>query len=565
MPAEIRLPDVGDFSDVEVIEVHVGVGDRIAKEDPIITLETDKASMDVPAPQAGTIAAMQVKVGDKISKGDVLALLADSDEPAAAPMQGGAVAAEPHPGNAAGVVPAPSSAPPPVPAPVQAPAAEAAPSADPAAELTVEVPDIGGFEDVAVIDVASAAGDQVAAEDSLITLESDKASMDVPSPLAGKIVRMLVKAGDKVSQGSPIAVIQPAAGAAAPAAPAQLASPPASQPAEEQSVPASHYDELAHPASSDGELPMPGHELREGKPHASPAVRKLAREFGANLAEIKASGPKGRILKEDVQAHIKARLETARGGGLGNFGYQLPEADAVDFAEFGPVEEEKLSRIRQISGPVLHRNWLTVPHVTQFDEADVTELEKFRKEHVAEARENAFRLSALAFLVQACTVALRKHPRFNCSLSPDGASVILKRYCNIGIAVNTAAGLLVPVIRDADTKTVMQIAEDMAALSARAREGKLGPREMRGGTFTISSLGGIGGTHFTPIVNYPEVAILGVGRTQTKPVHDGQAFVPRLMMPLALSYDHRVVDGAEGATFITFLSSLLSDIRNVLL
>ena len=293
-------------------------------------------------------------------------------------------------------------------------------------------------------------------------------------------------------------------------------------------------------------------------------MRKIAREFGADLASIAGSGPKGRILKQDVQNYIKQRLRGGGGSGLG-FGYELPEPAAPDFSAYGPVAVEKLSRIKRISGPALHRNWLTVPHVTQFDEADVTELEKFRKEHGAEAKKRGFGLSPLAFLVKACSVALRAHPRLNCSLAADGGSVIMKSYWHIGIAVDTPGGLVVPVIRDVDSKTVMQIAEEMATVSAKAREGRLSPEAMRGGTFTVSSLGGIGGGHFTPIVNHPEVAILGVGRSRIRPVHEDGQFVPRLMMPLAVSYDHRVIDGAEGARFIVHLSELLGDIRNVLL
>ena len=535
MAFEIRLPDLGDFKDVEIIEIHAALGEKIEKEAALITIESDKASMEVPSPAAGTIAKLPVKVGDRINEGDLLALLEETSEAAAPEKEATQPAAsKPDQQTQTG----------------RKKEAAGRPADAPEKETTVKVPDIGDFQQVEVIEVAAASGDTVAINDTLITMESDKASMDLPSPVAGTIVRMLVAAGDKVAAGTDIAVISTAALATSQPSPA----------AAEKEKPQTQPQPAAPRAAATVPAAAPG----SGKPHASPAVRKIAREFGADLASIAGSGPKGRILKQDVQNHIKQRLRSG-GSGLG-FGYGIPEPAAIDFAAYGPVTVEKLSRIKRISGPALHRNWLTMPHVTQFDEADITELEEFRREHSAEARQRGFKmLPLLAFLFKACSVALRTHPRLNCSLSSDGGSVIMKNYWHIGMAVDTPGGLVVPVIRDVDSKTVMQIAEEMSATAGKAREGKLSPEAMRGGTFTVSSLGGIGGGHFTPIVNHPEVAILGVGRSQIKPVHDGEQFVPRLILPLALSYDHRVVDGAEGARFIVHLSSLLGDIRNVLL
>ncbi len=425
----------------------------------------------------------------------------------------------------------------------------------------VAVPDIGDFKDVEVIEVLVAAGDQVAAEQGLITLETDKATMDVPSTAAGKLRELLVKVGAKVSQGDAIAVIEVAEGAAPAAAPAAAA--PASAPA-----PAAPAQATAAPAAAPRTSPGPAAPPGGGEAvYATPAVRKIAREFGVDLSQVGGSGGKGRILKEDIQEYVKKQLSGgAGGGGLGlDLGYKLPAAAAADFAAQGPVETVELSRIKQISGPFLHRNWLSIPHVTQFADADVTDMEKFRKDHAPDAKARGFSLSPLAFMVKAVCVALQHYPELNSSLNPDGKSITVKKYYHIGIAVDTPGGLVVPVLRDVNGKTIMQLAEEMGAISLKAREGKLGPKEMQGGTFTISSLGGIGGTHFTPIINAPEVAILGVGRSRLQPVWNGSAFEPRLVMPVALSYDHRVIDGALGARFITDLTDMLGDIRNIVL
>ena len=446
----------------------------------------------------------------------------------------------------------------------------------------VLVPDIGDFKDVPVIEVLIKPGDKVKPEDSLITLESDKATMEVPAPFGGTIKEMKVKVGDSVSEGTAILTIEAddeAAGAAKktsdqpaqqapaptgtasapaqPAAPAAAASAPAAPPAAPQAAPA--------PAAA------PGGKVDErafAAAHASPGVRRFARELGVDLGQVKGSGPKGRILKEDVQSFVKGVIAggapAAASGGAG-LALGLPAWPVVDFAKFGPVETQPLSRIKKISGPYLHRNWVHMPHVTQNDEADVTELEAFRKSMAKEAERAQVKLTPLVFIMKAVVAALQKHPEFNSSLAPAGDALILKRYYHIGVAVDTPGGLVVPVVRDVDQKGVMQLAAELGTLSAKARDGKLGPSDMQGGTFSISSLGGIGGGHFTPIINAPEVAILGVSRSVTKPVWDGKAFQPRLMMPLSLSYDHRVVDGAEGARFITYLTGVLSDLRRVLL
>ena len=545
---EIRVPDIGDFADVEIIDILVKEGDPIDKEQGLITLETDKASMDVPSTSAGKVKEMLVKVGDKVSEGDLIAKI-ESDEVGAT--------TEPSP------APAGAQEEPPVEGQKEAAAdkpAEIAAQGAATRDLTVSVPDIGDFSEVEIIEVHAAPGDDIAKEQGLITLESDKASMDVPSSSAGKVKEMLVKVGDKVSEGDSIAVLEVKEGEQATTPPEQPAK-KAREP-EIQKAPASP----SQPQAPKKAAQSPPEHIEPGKkPHASPAVRKIAREYGVDLAKVTGSGNHGRILKEDIQSFVRQQLESGGGQGLGlDIGYELPEPEK-DHTKHGAIESAPLSRIQQLSGPALHRNWLTVPHVTQFDDADVTELESFRKAHVDQAKAKGFSLSPLAFVTKAVSVALLHFPAFNSSIENDGKSIAVKKYINIGIAVDTVGGLVVPVLRDIPSKTVMEIAEEMAAISAKAREGKLGPKDMQGGTFTISSLGGIGGSYFTPIINMPEVAILGVGRSRQQPVWNGKEFVPRLMMPLALSYDHRVIDGAKGARFISHLSELLSDIRNIVL
>jgi len=434
----------------------------------------------------------------------------------------------------------------------------------------VLVPDIGDFKNIPVIEVLVKPGDSVKAEDSLITLESDKATMEVPAPFAGVVKELKIKPGDKVSEGAAILSLEisdgaaaPAAGAApTPAAPQKPAAAPAPTPVMQAPAPTA-----APAAAPQAAAPAAINEEGFSLAHASPSVRRFARELGVDLGRVKGSGPKERILKEDIAGFVKTALAQpsgASGGGAG-LSLGLPAWPQVDFAKFGPVENQPLSRIKKISGPFLHRNWVSIPHVTQNDEADITELEAFRKGMADEAQKQGVKLTPLAFIMKAVVAALKAHPEFNSSLAPAGDALILKHYYHIGVAVDTPGGLVVPVVRNVDQKGVLQLAKELAEISAKARDGKLGPADMQGGTFSISSLGGIGGTHFTPIINAPEVAILGVSKSSMKPLWKDGQFVPRLMMPLSLSYDHRVVDGAQGARFITNLTAVLSDIRRVLL
>ena len=429
----------------------------------------------------------------------------------------------------------------------------------------VLVPDIGDFKEVEVIEILVKPGDSIAAEQSVITLESDKATMEIPAPGAGVVETIRVKVGDKVSQGMPILTMKASGAAApAPAAPAAPAPAPAApQPQAAPAVPA------AAPAAQGRPVPREGRDEVVAKAHASPSIRKYARELGVDLQKVAGTGPKGRILQSDVQAFVKgvmtggkAAPAEAKGGGLP---FNLPAMPDVDFAKFGPVESKPLSRIKKLSGANLHRNWVSIPHVTQFDEADITDLESFRKQNSAVAEKQGFKLTMLAFLVKACVTALKQFPEFNASLDKSGENLVVKKYFHIGVAVDTPDGLVVPVIRDADRKGVFDLAKELADISKLARDKKLKPGDMQGGTFSISSLGGIGGTSFTPIINAPEVAILGVSRSVQRPVWDGKAFVPRLMLPLSLSYDHRVIDGAAGARFTSYLATVLSDIRRTLL
>ncbi|MCW5623159.1 MAG: dihydrolipoyllysine-residue acetyltransferase [Burkholderiales bacterium] len=442
----------------------------------------------------------------------------------------------------------------------------------------VFVPDIGDFKDVPVIEILVKAGDTVKAEDSLLTLESDKATLEVPAPFAGVVKDLKVKVGDKVSQGVAILTLEAADGdTAAPAAkaeekaPAKAAekAPEPAAPAPAAAAPAPAPAPAAAPAAQAAPAAGPVDEAGFASAHASPSVRRFARELGVDLGKVKGSGPKARVLKEDIQSFVKAAIAgasaaPAAGGGAG-LGFGLPAWPVVDFSKFGPVETQPLSRIQKLSGPFLHRNWLHIPHITQQDEVDITQLEAFRKQLSDEHKASGLRVTLLAFLMKAAIPALKAFPAFNSSLAPTNDAVILKKYYHIGVAVDTPGGLVVPVIRDVDQKGVLQIAKELGEVSVKARDGKLGPNDMQGGTFSISSLGGIGGTHFTPIINAPEVAILGVSRSAMKPVWNGKEFVPRLILPLSLSYDHRVIDGAQGARFITQLNNTLADIRRVLL
>ena len=426
--------------------------------------------------------------------------------------------------------------------------------------IEVKVPDIGDFKNIPVIEILVKPGDTVRAEDPLVTLESDKATMEVPSPVAGTVREIRIKVGDKVSEGALVLMLEASGDALAvsKAAPAPAVAAP--QPVKAPPAPAAKPAPVAAPVAASVD------EAAFGKAHASPSVRRIARELGVDLSRVKGSGPKDRVVKEDVQAYVKTELALPRGGeGGGGLGFNLPPMQPVDFSKFGPVTTQPLSRIKKLSGGFLHRNWVSIPHVTQHDEADITELEAFRKTQSEEAKKSGIKFTMLGFLMKAAVVALKQFPEFNASLSPDGESLVLKDYFHIGVAVDTPAGLVVPVIRDVDKKGLLEIARELGDLSVRMRNGKISPADLQGGCFSISSLGGIGGTFFTPIINAPEVAILGVGKAVMKPVWNGKEFVPRLMLPLSLSYDHRVIDGALGARFSTYLTTVLSDIRRLVL
>lgn len=549
---EVLVPDIGDFKDVDVIEVLVAKGDQINADDPLITLESDKATMDVPSPHAGVIKDLKIKVGDKVSQGApilTLELTEGADESApATPQSPPSATAEP-----------PASPPAEAPAPA-ATAVNERSTADTGEVAEVRVPDIGDFNDVDVIGVMVAPGDQVKAEDPLITLESDKATMDVPTPFAGVVRELKVKTGDKVSQGSLILTLQPSE-VSVPAVPAAEPAQPAAAPsAARQAVPEPTRPSPSPTAAVAAEID----ENAFRKAHASPTVRRFARELGVDLGRVSGTGPKGRILKEDVQGYVKGALAQP-GAGVAVAGLALPEMPAIDFSKFGETELQPLSRIKRISGPHLHRSWVGIPHVTQHDEADITELEQFRQQLKEEAQRRNVRVTLIAFLMKASVAALREFPQFNASLDAKGENLILKKYYHIGIAVDTPDGLVVPVIRDVDRKGIFDLAAELGSVSNKARDKKLTPTDLQGGCFSISSLGGIGGTAFTPIVNAPEVAILGVSRARMQPVYRGDAFVPRLILPLSLSYDHRVIDGAQAARFTTYLGQILEDVRRLLL
>ncbi|MCS3433114.1 pyruvate dehydrogenase complex dihydrolipoyllysine-residue acetyltransferase [Klebsiella sp. BIGb0407] len=521
---EVTVPDIGG-DEVEVTEIMVKVGDKVAAEQSLLTVEGDKASMEVPAPFAGTVKEIKIAAGDKVSTGSLIMVFE---------VEGAAPAA----------------------APASAPAAAAAAPAAATGAKDVNVPDIGGDE-VEVTEIMVKVGDKVAAEQSLITVEGDKASMEVPAPFAGTVKEIKIAAGDKVSTGSLIMVfeVEGAAPAAAPAPTADAPAPAAAKPA----APAAKAEGKSEFAENDAYV------------HATPLIRRLAREFGVNLAKVKGTGRKGRILREDVQAYVKdavkraeaAPAAAAAGGGLPGM---LPWPK-VDFSKFGEVEEVELGRIQKISGANLSRNWVMIPHVTHFDKTDITDLEAFRKQQNVEAEKRKLdvKITPVVFIMKAVAAALEQLPRFNSSLSADAQTLTLKKYINIGVAVDTPNGLVVPVFKDVNKKGIIELSRELIEVSKKARAGKLTAGDMQGGCFTISSLGGIGTTHFAPIVNAPEVAILGVSKSAMEPVWNGKEFVPRLMMPISLSFDHRVIDGADGARFITIINNTLSDIRRLVM
>ena len=543
---EVKVPDIGDYDAVPVIEIHVKVGDTIAVEDALVTLESDKATMDVPSSAAGVVKEIRVAMGDKIAEGTVVVVLEAAGESAAAPAAAAPVAA----------------------APVVAAAAAPAPAAASAGGLVeVKVPDIGDYDAVPVIEIHVKVGDTIAIEDALVTLESDKATMDVPSSAAGVVKEVRVAMGDKIAEGTVVVVLETAAGSApAPAAaPASAAAPAAAAPAFVQTEP----PVVLAPAAISAATPAVA---ASTKAHASPSVRKFARELGVEIGLVKGTGANGRITPDDVRGFIKSVMSgqvalaggaaAAPAGGSG-VGLDLLPWPKVDFAKFGEVDSQPMSRIKKISGANLARNWVMIPHVTVNEDADVTELEQFRVQMNKEYEKKGVKFSMLAFIIKASVFALKKFPEFNSSI--DGDNLVLKKYYNIGFAADTPNGLMVPVIKDADKKGIEQITIEMGELAKQAREGKLKPADMSGGCFTISSLGGIGGTSFTPIINAPEVAILGVMKSAMKPVWDGKEFQPRLNCPLCLSFDHRVIDGAAAARFNAYLASLLADFRRVLM
>ncbi|WP_227367574.1 dihydrolipoyllysine-residue acetyltransferase [Halomonas sp. M20] len=568
---EVKVPDIGDSTDVEIIEIAVSEGDDVSEEDSLITLESDKASMDVPSPYSGKLVSLAVKEGDKVSEGDVIGTMEIAGEGDEGDDDQDDAEEE-----------------------TQQPSAE---SGDDASEeedddtdsedddsgsgeperKEIRVPDISGSENVPIIEMAVAEGDEVDKEDPLITLESDKASMDVPSPYKGKLVELSVKEGDTVSEGDLIGYIEVASEGKKDKPKKDKSKQDRSKKAEqsEKQSAKSEKSEEQKQAQKSEDTPKQSQAAdqkpRDGKlVHAGPAARMLARELGVDLARVKPSGPKERVLKEDIQDFVKQAMKGqgeagASGAAAPTGGSGIPQVPAVDFSQFGEVEEQPMGRLLKLGADNLHRSWLNVPHVTQFDKADITELEAFRKSMKAEAEAQGAKLTPLPFLIKACAFALRQYPQFNVSLHPDGDKIVQKKYVHIAVAVDTPNGLMVPVIRDADKKSLIDLAKESVELAKKAQSKKLKREEMQGACFTISSLGSIGGTAFTPIVNTPEVAILGVSKSQMEPVWNGQEFAPRLMMPLCLSYDHRAVNGADAARFTALLGQLLSDIRRLLL
>ncbi|HAT1726054.1 TPA: dihydrolipoyllysine-residue acetyltransferase [Legionella pneumophila] len=540
--SEIKIPDIGGANQVDVIEILVKEGDQIEVDTPLITLESEKASMDIPSPISGTVTQILVKVGDKVSEGDLIVkaksdtttnISSSQEQKAESEKQNSQTRAEEQSVDTKATASTPGSK-----------------------DIEISIPDIGGANDVDVIDILVKPGMEVEKDQALITLEGDKATMDIPSPYAGKVIEMKIKLGDKVSQGTPILTLKASAKSETPEIEKSQIKNISEQSIKEIEKP---YEELKSEPISINNL-----EIAESKSiiiSAGPAVRRLAREFGVDLSLVQGSGRKSRVTKEDLQNYIKVRLNEKTTSG----GFSLPSNPAIDFSKFGSIETKPLNKIKKLTGANVHRSWITIPHVTQFDEADITDLEAFRKSESESTKNQDYKLTLLAFVCSVVCKALHAYPQFNASLDASGENLIYKKYYNIGIAVDTPNGLVVPVIKNVDKLSVIDIAKEMSRLSTKAREKGLTPIDMSGGCFTISSLGGIGGTAFTPIVNSPEVAILGLSRSVIKPIYDNNEFKPRLMLPISLSYDHRVIDGAEAARFTRFLCDCLGDIRRVLL
>ena len=538
---DIIVPDLGDFESVEVIEILVAAGDSVERETGLMTVETDKAAMDIPSPENGVIESISIAVGDTVSTGDVIGKLSIE--------VGDTVVIAPallHEATGDTTV-------------LSMPAKPEGEVQKSGGVQTLAVPDLGDFDNVEIIEVHISSGDEIDVDDPLVTIETDKAAMEVPAIVGGRIESILVKVGDKVSEGSSLAIIEARAEAAQPVEATQTMSPLAAEKATPAPTPAPKQQTPPQATASAG-LPAIN-EAGFSRAHASPSVRKLARELGADLVQVKGSGAKNRILHDDVKAFVKAVM-TGQGGAAA--GAALPKVPVIDFAKFGEVASLPLTRIQKISGPRLQASWINLPHVTQHDLADTTDLEAKRQELKGPAKERGISLTPLAFVLKACVAALQEFPKVNSSLSEDGKSLVLKKYIHLGFAADTEQGLMVPVIRDADKKSVYELAQDLAELSLAAREGKLKADQLQGASFTISSLGGIGGTAFTPIVNAPEVAILGVSRSSMQPVWNGSEFKPRLMLPLSLSYDHRVIDGAAAVRFTTYLGQVLGDVDALL-
>lgn len=532
----IIIPDIGGAENVDVIEIHVKEGDQISQDDTLITLEGDKATMDVPSSDAGVVKSIQIKVGDKVSEGYEILQLAVMASDSTASVE------ENQPEEPQAKEETPES------------------SASPAASQTIEVviPDIGGAEGVDVIEVHVTAGDTLEAEQTIITLEGDKATMDVPTPQAGIVESVTVQVGDKVSEGDKVLLLSVSEGGTTSSEPKAEAPKVEEAPAKPEPAPA-----VQPQTASKSQEPTAISQSFSGV-HAGPAVRKMARVLGADLTRVKATGPKGRILKEDLESYIHNTM-TDKLSPAAHSGQGLPQMPKVDFSKFGEIEVKPLSKIKKLTGANMQRNWQLVPHVTQFDEADITDLEDFRQEQKQSANDKGIKLTMLAFLVKAVVGVLKKYPEFNASLDETGENLVLKKYFHIGVAVDTPDGLVVPVIKNADQLGLFECAEVLMQISQKARNKQLTPSDMQGSCFTISSLGGVGGTAFTPIVNAPDVAILGVSRSSVKPVFNGEDFEARLMLPLSLSYDHRVIDGVSAARFTTYLAELLADIRTLLL